>query len=101
MLILGISGAVLGALAGGASGFCVAVVVLGSKRRRNRRLAAEGKPLPQDLVRPAFHVPGAMVGFVVGGSSALYVHPMLAGAIGGVAVPVAYFGLVACWQGMR
>jgi len=61
-----VSGLTLGAFSGAVGGFVSGVALHRLNRFRNRLAAERGEPRAKDLVRPSFHVPGALAGAIVG-----------------------------------
>jgi hypothetical protein len=61
-----VSGVVVGAFAGSVGGFVSGVLLLQLNRFRNRVAAKRGEPLAKNLVRPSFHIPGALAGGIAG-----------------------------------
>jgi hypothetical protein len=61
-----VSGLALGALSGALGGFVSGIALLQLNRFRNRLAAKRGEPLAKNLVRPSFHVPGALAGAIAG-----------------------------------
>ncbi len=57
---------VLGALSGAVGGFVSGIALLHVNRFRNRLAEKRGEPPAKNLVRPSFHVPGALAGAIAG-----------------------------------